>query len=62
MKGKAPRYCLKCQKKFDPVNNTQKFCQDPCSARKSTIALSNAKWASREIKKKKTFSKKSYLW
>jgi hypothetical protein len=57
------KYCVKCDKKFMPVNNTQKFCQDPCSARstRKTIAELNEGWINRKPRKM-NYIKKWKTW
>ena len=56
------KYCAKCDEKFIPVNNTQKFCQDPCTTRNLTIQESNQNWVARKIKSKKLNKRKDYQW
>lgn len=40
--------CKKCKKTFQPWNNIQSFCKNPCVGKKQlTIAEINANWALR---------------
>lgn len=50
--------CGKCRKLFIPVNNTQRFCQKPCSmaSKKRTIKEINESWVERPYTKKKRSS------
>jgi ribosome-binding protein aMBF1 (putative translation factor) len=62
MKGLNIRICSKCAKKFLPVNNTQRFCQAPCTSKNWTIEESNQAWVNRSKKKRSLNVRKDYGW
>lgn len=46
--------CTKCKKMFQPFNNSQMMCHDPCKCKpRLTIAEMNAAWALRTEEGKK---------
>jgi hypothetical protein len=54
--------CDKCGKKFIPVNQIQRYCQEPCTAKNRTLAECNDNWIKREISKRKLNRRKDYHW
>jgi hypothetical protein len=62
MKGLNIRICSKCGKKFLPVKNTQRFCQEPCTSKNWTIEESNEAWLKRSPKKRSLNVRKDYGW
>lgn len=56
----APKECKQCKKMFEPWNNTQTMCHNPCRSRaRLTIAESNALWVKRTEEEKKKQYKNS---
>lgn len=50
------KFCENCNKEFETVIAKQKFCYNPCSSKKSSIANGNKLWLSQ-----KKLPRKSYL-